>query len=1005
MRITAIAKNLTPLKQFATMKFIPLAKLKKGLRHTFFQSILALGFVMKCQAVDVSGIINQDTTWANTSEPYTITSEVQVAYGSTLTIGPGVKVIGGSIRVYGMLDTAGTSVSKVRFENVVIDYSHNISSEPAQITIRHAILDGGKLLYPTGYEMNGSLTLEDSTLNKIPYIYIWYPTSDVHILRNTFISCEGIGAGSRGVNIYVENNFFESDCVYAVENWASYDDAQTYVRYNTFKITGRPVVKFKPGYVPSSMDARNNYWSTTDAGTINNLIFDQNDDFSCAGLIPFEPFLTEANPNTPSPVSQFINPIASISNKTYGDAPFVVDVPISTSGLSVVLSVKSGPATISGNTVTLTGVGEVVLAANQAGDANYNPATEITTSFTVSKVAQTIEIDPIPIKTFGDDSFAVTATASSGLPVVLTVESGPATISGNTVTITSSGTVVLAANQAGNANYNAATEVTTSFTVSKAAQTIAAITSIGNKIYGDGSFIITAPTATSGLPVTLSVKSGPATISGNTVTLTGAGTVELAANQLGNAEHAAATEVTTSFTVSKASQTIADFASLENKTLGDEPFAIAVPSATSGLPVVLAVKSGPATISGNTVTVNGTGIVVLAASQSGNANYLAADEAITAFAVMDIKSMAGDFIGNYDFDGAADLQDAYDYNGQLSLKVSPGGAFSGSLVIRGSRLGVKGKFDEEGNANLSIKTNTISQVNIELLIEPMSDKEYRVAATILWPDQPNTPFICHPVAYTGKGGETDFPLGGKQINSLLASQSTSGIDFGHGYTMIKTSKDGTLKFTGRAADGSAITGTTRLVKDASGDVADILAPVSFPLSAVKGLLHGVANINSNPGEGQYHFASPFKWTWLRLPQTKAKTYKEGFVEKLGVYGQVWSFTKGQSALPEAEGGFTFQVDPTSVLLEDPLELSGTWPTSNKPTWNVAPKGFTFKVNTATGQISGAAPRTINGKAAKALSYQGLLVRPALDSYDGAPLFGGGCLLGTESSGVVELTAP
>jgi hypothetical protein len=48
--------------------------------------------------------------------------------------------------------------------------------------------------------------------------------------------------------------------------------------------------------------------------------------------------------------------------------------------------VKSGPATISGNIVTLTGaVGTVVLAANQAGDANHSKAKEVTTSFKVTK--------------------------------------------------------------------------------------------------------------------------------------------------------------------------------------------------------------------------------------------------------------------------------------------------------------------------------------------------------------------------------------------------------------------------------------------------------------------------------------------------------------------------------------------------------------------------------------------------------------------------------------------
>jgi hypothetical protein len=131
----------------------------------------------------------------------------------------------------------------------------------------------------------------------------------------------------------------------------------------------------------------------------------------------------------------------------------------------------------------------------------------------------------------------------------LSVKSGPATILGNTVTLTGAGEVVLAANQAGNANYNAAAEVTTSFSVSKATQTIGAFTSIGNKTFGDAPFTVTAPSASSSLPVTLSVKSGPATISANTVTLTGAGEVVLAANQAGNADYAAVAEVTIGFTV------------------------------------------------------------------------------------------------------------------------------------------------------------------------------------------------------------------------------------------------------------------------------------------------------------------------------------------------------------------------------------------------------------------------------------------------------------------------
>jgi hypothetical protein len=88
-------------------------------------------------------------------------------------------------------------------------------------------------------------------------------------------------------------------------------------------------------------------------------------------------------------------------------------------------------------------------------------------------------------------------------------------------------------------------------TIAKQSQTIGALGHIGDKVYGAAPFAATVPTASSGLPVTLSVKSGPATISANnTVTLTGAGTVVLAANQSGNETYNAATEVTTSFNVS-----------------------------------------------------------------------------------------------------------------------------------------------------------------------------------------------------------------------------------------------------------------------------------------------------------------------------------------------------------------------------------------------------------------------------------------------------------------------
>ena len=157
----------------------------------------------------------------------------------------------------------------------------------------------------------------------------------------------------------------------------------------------------------------------------------------------------------------------ALAGKTYNDAPFAVGG-TSSSGLAVAFSVFSGPATLTGNTITITGVGTVVIRASQIGDGNYNSAAVVDQSFTVVKATQSITFGALSNKTFGNSPFNVNGTASSSLPVTFSIASGPATAAGNTVTITGAGAVVVRATQAGNANFNAAVAVDQNFTVAKA---------------------------------------------------------------------------------------------------------------------------------------------------------------------------------------------------------------------------------------------------------------------------------------------------------------------------------------------------------------------------------------------------------------------------------------------------------------------------------------------------------------------------------------------------------
>lgn len=154
-----------------------------------------------------------------------------------------------------------------------------------------------------------------------------------------------------------------------------------------------------------------------------------------------------------------------LENKTFGDPSFSVSATAS-STLPVTFS-ATGPASISsnGNVVTLTGAGIVTIIASQNGGGTFSPAPDVSQSFEVAKSAQTITFNAISDKSNTATPFDVTTLASSGLPVTLSILAGPATISGNTVTVTGIGAVTVRATQLGDANYNAAVAVDRTFNV------------------------------------------------------------------------------------------------------------------------------------------------------------------------------------------------------------------------------------------------------------------------------------------------------------------------------------------------------------------------------------------------------------------------------------------------------------------------------------------------------------------------------------------------------------
>jgi hypothetical protein len=276
-----------------------------------------------------------------------------------------------------------------------------------------------------------------------------------------------------------------------------------------------------------------------------------------------------------NPAAQTVTFPALSSPVTYGVSPITLSATAS-SGLAVTFS-ATGPATVSGNLLTITGAGAVVVTASQAGDADYSASNTVSRNLNVTKATPLAGVTPS--ETSGPYGTSVTLTATltgAGVAPTGTVtfrnngsSLGTGTLTGGVATLTTSalpvGSDSITANYGGDSNYVTATSAAVGVTVTQATQTISFSPS-SPVTYGVSPITLSA-TATSGLAVTFSAT-GPATLSGTRLTITGVGTVVVTANQAGNADYSAAPAVIQSITVNPATPAAALTSSVNPASYG-----------------------------------------------------------------------------------------------------------------------------------------------------------------------------------------------------------------------------------------------------------------------------------------------------------------------------------------------------------------------------------------------------------------------------------------------------
>jgi hypothetical protein len=216
-----------------------------------------------------------------------------------------------------------------------------------------------------------------------------------------------------------------------------------------------------------------------------------------------------------STIGDVVSPSISITNPA--DGARLNDSVLSINGTAadnisvalVELQLNGGAwQTVTGTTIWIGSVNLVygsntIQARSRDSAGNYSAIASILVTYSPpdTRLPQTIAFGTLSKQVVGDAPFALSATASSGLPVSFSILSGPVILSSNILTITGAGLAVLRASQSGDATYAAAPNVDQVLIVAPGNNVISDFQKLANgaftlRFYGDSgtNYVVQAST-------------------------------------------------------------------------------------------------------------------------------------------------------------------------------------------------------------------------------------------------------------------------------------------------------------------------------------------------------------------------------------------------------------------------------------------------------------------------------------------------------------------------------
>ncbi len=300
----------------------------------------------------------------------------------------------------------------------------------------------------------------------------------------------------------------------------------------------------------------------------------------------------------------------------------------STSNLDVEFSSRTPlVCNISSNNVKMLSMGECEIEAIQIGDEIYNPASKVRKTISVNKIFQEIDLAALPSSADVDSVIDLSASATSGLDVVLGTDSPEVcSVSGNKATMLIGGDCLIRASQTGNDIYQAAADIVQLIVVTKLDQTISFVSPENNSEATVGELVNLEATSNSGLTVQFTTTTTDVcSISGNSATMLSLGDCEIVATQEGDDRYDEAVPIIALVGVTSSGnldQMITFASPEENQEFDVGATFLLTATASSGLVVAFKTLTlDTCLLAGHTVIAVGNGKCQIQASQPGNEEF------------------------------------------------------------------------------------------------------------------------------------------------------------------------------------------------------------------------------------------------------------------------------------------------------------------------------------------------------------------------------------------------